>query len=191
MATIEPTVAVEVELAGAGAGWTAISSDVLRADGIDITHGIAGSGPGDLVAGTGIASFTLRNDAGNSGGLLGYYSLFHANTRAGWGLGIGCRIRLTDVNTATTYTRFVGRLDAIDVIPGTYGPRRVLVTAVDWMDEAARWTLTPAIGEQVGKSGDQILTAILAQMPTQPTATSFDVGAEAYPYALDTSSSSG
>src|SRR6185295_10526803 len=135
------------------------------------------------------ASFTLRNDARNSGGLLGYYSPSHVNKRSGWGLGIGCRIRWTDPNTATTWTRFVGRIDAIDPTEGLYGERRVRVSVADWLDEAARWTLTPAIGEQVGQRVDQILTAILAQMPRQPTATSFDVGADAFAYALVTSQS--
>src|SRR6185295_5595569 len=143
-----PTLLVEVELSGAGAGWTNLAADVVGDEEVHVTHGIQGGGPIDLVAGSGTASFTLRNDARNSGGLLGYYSPSHVNKRSGWGLGIGCRIRWTNPNTTT---RFVGRIDAIDPVAGLYGERRVRVSVADWLDEAARWTLTPAIGEQVGQ----------------------------------------
>lgn len=182
-----PTVLVEVELAGVGGGWTNIASDVLRGSSILIRSGITGGGPQDRVASTASASFKLNNSTRNSGGLLGYYSPFHASKRSGWGLGIKCRIRLTDPNTSTTRTRIVGRIDQIVPAAGQKGQRSVDVVVVGWMDEAARWALTPEIGEQVGKSWDQILTAILAQMPRQPESTSFDVGVEAYPYALVTS----
>ncbi len=62
------------------------------------------------------------------------------------------------------------------------------MVAVDWLDEAARWTLTQDIGEQVNLPGDQVLTNIIAVMPSSPVSTSFDVGSEAYPYVLDSSS---
>ena len=187
----KPTPAIEVELGGVGAGWTDITSDVLRSPDVIIRHGIQGSGPGDHVASTGTARFSLDNSTQNSAATLGYYSLYHASKRSGWALGIGCRIRLQDPNTGTIYTRFVGRIDAIDPEPGTKGPRTVAVTATDWMDEAARWNLTPDIGEQIGQRADEILTDIVAQMPRQPTSTSFDVGTEAYSYALDTSQVAG
>ena len=188
MSLITPS--VEVQFSGTAGAWTDLTAagDVVLTEGVTIRHGIDGSGPTDRVATTGTLNFALRNDPTNSGGLLGYYSLYHANTRSGWGLGIGCRVRVTDPTTAIVHTRFVGRIDAINPLPGVSGPRIVLVTAVDWMDEAARWTLTPAIGEQINRSWDQVLTDILAQMPRQPTAVSFDAGAETYPYALDTSS---
>lgn len=188
-AVATPAVTVDVELSGSGAGWTNITADAVVARGLTIRHGIQGSGPADRVASTGTATLTLNNSPRNSGGLLGYYSLYHANKRAGWALGIGCRISLLDPETSLVYTRMVGRIDAIDPAPGTHRERLVTVTVVDWMDEAARWALTPEIGEQILKRGDQILTAILAQMPRQPTATSFDAGYDAYPFALDTSTS--
>ena len=187
MSTLIPTVFVEVELSGHGSGWTSLTDDVVMEEGIQCRIGINGSQPTDMVASTGTLSFTLRNDAGCSGGVRGYYSIYNVNRRSGWDLGIGCRLRLTDPTTATTSTRFVGRIDVIDPLPGRFLSRRVRVTAVDWMDEAARWALTPDIGQQVGKTWDQIVTSILTEMPRQPAATSFDVGMEAYVYALDTS----
>jgi hypothetical protein len=188
MASLFPVVAVEVELSGAGGGWTDLyaANDVAKED-ITIAHGIKGSSPLDRVASTGTCDFALRNSTLNSGATLGYYSPRHASVRSGWGLGIGCRIRITDPDTTTVHTRFIGRIRGIDPVPGLYGPRTVAVTAVDWIDAAARWKLTPDVGEQVNVSWDQCLTAILAAMSSQPTATSFDGGTESYPYALDSS----
>jgi hypothetical protein len=185
-----PIYIVEVELDGVGAGWTNLGqtgdNDVLIT-GFKITYGIDGSEPIDLMAGSALASFVLDNSASNSAGTLGYYSLYHVNKRPGWGLGNRCRIRLIDLSDASSHVRFIGRIDSIDPMPGVRRERQVLVTATCWLEEASRWALTPDIGEQVGLRGDEILTNILAAMPSQPTATSFDVGMEAYPFALDTS----
>jgi hypothetical protein len=184
---IFPDVAIEVEFAGVGGGWTNIVSDVLRSQSVVIRHGIHSPGPLDRVAQTGTATFVMNNSASNSATTLGYYSPHHASKRTGWGLGIGCRIRITDPATATVHTRFIGRLDAIDPIPGVKRERWVLVTAVDWLDEAARWRLTPDVGEQIDKSWDAVVTNIVAEMPVQPASTSYNGGSETWEYALDTS----
>lgn len=185
-------VLVDLELAGAGLGWTNVGQygdqDVVASEGVVIRRGIFGSGPNDNTAGAGTASFTLNNSAANSAERLGYYSLYHANRRAGWGVDIGCRIRLVDPATLTSWTRFVGKIDSIAPAPGRNASRYVRVTATDWLDDAARWTLTPDIGEQVNKRWDEILIAILAHMPTAPPASGAQPGGEAYPYALDSSS---
>lgn len=187
---LRPQVIVEAELAGPGL-WSNLgqggSNDVVTAEGLVIRRGIQGGGPDDNVAGTGTLSFTLNNSAANSARLLGYYSLYHANKRAGWALDIGCRVRLVDPATATSRTRFVGKIDSIYPAAGQRGIRYVRVSAVDWMDDAARWNISADVGEQVGQRWDQILAAILARMPTNPTATSLEAGVEAYPYALDSS----
>lgn len=190
--SFRPHFNVEVELAGAGAGWTDITADVARESGIGVKRGIDGTGPTDRVAGTGTGTFALKNDTTNSGGKLGYYSLHHANKRSGWALNIGCRISIaaSDNPLDPSIQQLVGKIDIIDVNPWQYGPRRVLVTMVDWMDEAARWNLVPEIGAQVNKRGDEIMTAIVAHMPVAPVATNFDIGREVYAYALDTSSNS-
>jgi hypothetical protein len=187
MASIFPTVAIEVELAGVGGGWTNLASDAIRAQSVVIRHGIHSSNPLDRVASTGTASFVLDNSASNSASTLGYYSPNHANVRSGWALGIGCRIRITDPDTATVWTRFIGKIDAIDPIPGSKRARQVLVTAVDWMDEAARWKLTADVGDQVDVDWSSIVTDIVAQMPFAPVSASYQGGSETYPYALDSS----
>jgi hypothetical protein len=188
--SVKPTLIVEAELSGSGLGWTDISRDVIRNAGVRCRHGMQGGSPQDLVAPTGTATFALNNSTTNSAHLLGYYSPYHANCRSGWRRGILCRIRFQNPNTGAYSTRFVGYVDAIDPTPGIHGPRDVTVTLTDWFDEAARFVIPPSIGTQVEQTWDQILTAIIGEMSTQPTATSFDVGSEVFPYALDTISGS-
>lgn len=85
---VTATPAVEVQ-ASAGV-WTDITVDVLA--GLRIRYGVQGSGPLDCVAGTGECSFDVRNDAGNSGGQVGYYSPIHASKRSGWTFGIPVQV---------------------------------------------------------------------------------------------------
>lgn len=185
---ITANVYLDFEPGPVGTGFAPIT-DVLAEPGITIRIGIDGSGPSDLVARTGTLQFSLDNSARNSVGRVGAYSPYHVNKVSGWGLGRRCRLQLEDPNTFERTVRFIGSIDAIDPVAGQY--TSVAVTVTDWMDEAARWTLTPDIGEQVSKTGDEILTAILAQMPRQPAATLFDAGDDVYPYALHTSAISG
>jgi hypothetical protein len=192
---IKPDVVVEVELSGDNNGWTNLgkggSADVLSATGLIMRYGIQGSGPTDNVAASGHAQFSLDNSASNSAHLLGLYSLYNANKLAGWALDIRCRITLVNPVSGALMRRFIGRIDAIDPSPGKRKDRRVTVTVVDWLDEAANWSMDPAIGEQVNKTWTQVLQAIIAQMPRPPLISSLDDGIEGYPIALDTSSSTG
>jgi hypothetical protein len=185
--TIFPTVVVEAELDGHGLGWTGLTNDVLLSHGIMMRYGMDSGHPTSHVATTGTAQFSLNNSARNSAATLGYYSPHHTNTRTGWGLGIWVRLRLQDPTTLTFHTRFTGRIDSIDPVPGVKGPRAVLVTVVDWMDEAARWRLIPEVGQMTGVDWSAIATAIIGQMPTPPLAVSASGGTETYLYALDTS----
>ncbi len=176
------TLEMQAELSGPGNGYVDIAADVQRIPSITIDYGIAGAGPTDLVAGTGRMTFALNNGLGNSANLLGYYSPDHANCRSGWGLGIGVRLvyRLAGV----TYYKGLGTVDSIDPISGRYGERKVLVTVVDWMDEAAIYR--PNVVTQLSKRVDEIATTLVAAVPRQPKATSFGTGVSTFTYALDT-----
>lgn len=68
--------------------WTDLTTDTVQEQGLHVKYGIADNGPKDCVAGTGEASVTLRNDAGNSVSQQGAYSPNHASKRAGWTFGI-------------------------------------------------------------------------------------------------------
>ena len=56
-----------------GSTWKSLSSrDVIQS--LRIQYGLSSNGPTDCLAATGECEYTLRNDAGNSGGVAGLYS---------------------------------------------------------------------------------------------------------------------
>ena len=177
------TSSLSAELAGVGGGWTALDADVLGSVPISISYGIQGNGPNDRIASTGTLTFALNNSTTSAGALLGYYSPDNANLRSGWAVGI--RVRMTFTFSATTYYKFIGTLETIEPIPGTRGPRSVLCTVVDWMDDAAKQK-TNNIATQTSKRADEIISAVVANMTRQPISTSYSAAQLEYPYALDT-----
>ncbi len=179
MAWVSPTHTIEVELAGVGGGWTDISAD-LTSDPIHVSYGIKSYRPEIRVAETGVVTFGLRNDATNSGTTLGWYSLFHASRRAGWGLGI--RVRLKQVFGADT-RYLLGWLDQAVAVPGVYEDAVVYCTVLDYMNELARIDAPTAV--QVNKRSDEIFSAVLANLDSQPEHALVDSGADTYVYALD------
>jgi hypothetical protein len=101
------TVVVEVQLSADV--WTDLSADLNAVSGLRAHYGLTGNRPLDLVAGTGECEFWLKNHAGNSAATQGYYSPLHASVRAGWTVGIPCRVRFVDgsdaVQSVTALTR--------------------------------------------------------------------------------------
>lgn len=85
------TVAVAAQLFGSSA-WTPLTSDTISVERLSIQYGITGNRPTDCIASTGECRFTLRNDAGNSGGTQGWYSPLHASARSGWTFEIPVRV---------------------------------------------------------------------------------------------------
>ena len=171
---------IEAELNGVDNGWTVLS-DAQRVPAITIDYGL-GAGPLDLVAGTGSMTFALDNGPSNSAATLGLYSPDHANCLAGWGLGI--RVRFAYTLSGTTYYKFLGTVDNIDPMSGLYQERKVLVTAVDWMEEAAIYK--PNTGTQESKRADEVLDTLVDAMPKQPYSRDFDTCEATFDYALDT-----
>ena len=196
MAYVYPTTAIELELSGwrlgivgaselgtttklAGGGWADVTTDLLE-DPIVLDYGFHSDHPSDRVAPPGTLTFGLRNDANNSGNQLGYYSPNHASKRLGFDFGI--RARLKQTYSGVTYY-WMGTLSQIVVEPGQYEGRRVTCVAVDWMDVPMRNTAPTAL--QVNKRSDQVFSAVLANLATQPTATTVRIGNETFAYALD------
>jgi hypothetical protein len=182
MVSLDST-ALELELGGVGMGWTDVSADVRVEDHVRGRRGIFGSGPQDRVARPGQLTFSLNNAATNSGSLVGYYSPDHANCRTGFDIGIRVRVRAT--YSGTPRTLFIGRLAQAVPTPGTKGTRKVLCTAYDWLEEAARYKLTD-VATQLSKRSDECIQAILDAMPEAPVATSLATGKSTFEYALDT-----
>lgn len=174
-------VTVEVELDGVGNGWTELP-DVQINTNIEIRRGISGTGPLDLLAGTGTMTFQLNNAANNSAGLEGLYSLRHANALDGWKTGIGIRAFLL-YGSVPRYV-FVGTIKSIEPMPGKHKERKVSVTCVDWMDEAAR-TKVRGLATETDKRSDEVFSELLAIVDRQPASTAIQYGADEYPYVFD------
>lgn len=178
------TLEVEASLYGDGT-WVDMTADLLMRPSLTIEYGIPGAGPTDLVARTGHMTFALNNSATNSAGLLGYYSPESANVRFGFKLGVSVRIRY--LLSGVTYFKFTGWLDAIEPVPGKYLDRYTLCTVTDWMGEAAVYR--PNVATQVNQRSDQVVAALVASLPRQPTSTSYDVGDSTFAFALDNAKS--
>src|SRR3990167_422993 len=174
--------ALEMKFSGDAGAWTAVTADLRLNPNPVCTYGIGGNGPTDRMASTGSLAFGIDNSEGNSVGLVGYYSPGHANVRSGFELGI--KVRLSLARAGTTYYKFVGRIVAINPVPGASGPRITLCSAVDWMDESARYKLT-GIATQTIQRSDELIDTIETAMVKGAEATSYDAAQLEYLYALD------
>jgi hypothetical protein len=83
-----------------------------------------------------------------------------------------------------SFTQFRGRIDSVAPIAGIYERRTARIEAVDWMDDAAR-AKTSEIAIQIDQRADEIFTALVESVPTQPDATDVDESPDTYAYALD------
>ena len=183
MPGVAAVAAVEVELAGAGSGWTALTADVrIGLQPVEVSYGIRSSSPLDRIATTGTMTWALNNSASNSGTAAGYYSPGHTNARSGFDIGIGVRLKVT--YGGTSYYKFRGTLISVDPTAGKT-QQAVICQAVDWMDEAAR-TRIRGIGIQTNQRSDQIIDTIVTSSVTrQPAAKSLATGQSTFAIALD------
>ncbi len=159
--------------------WVSVTSDAVQ-DPIHIRRGIFSTDFKDRVADTGTLTLTLNNSAANSAGLMGYYSLDHANRRAYFGNSTRARINM---KRASDYYKFQGRLSDIQIEAGLLNPKRTYVTVADWMDVAAR-TPMPKLPILQNVRDDQVIQTILNAISEAPFETSLALGGYAYPYAL-------
>lgn len=164
--------------------WVNVTADVSADPHPHWNRGIMSNKPADRVGDPGVLTFTLKNDASCLGGYAGYYSPGHTPHWSGWTSGL--KVRLSFVFEGTTYYKFYGRIkpDGIDVEPGIYGARTVAVTCGDFMWMAAQHelkTLTFAVDQKIG----DVVTAVNANMPIPPLATSIATGIETFPTIFD------
>ncbi len=189
MAFVYPTSwKIEAELAGVGGGWTDLSQDVRQTQPIKWRYGIDGNELTDRVATIGTLTFALNNGEWNSGGKLGYYAADSPNLRAGFQTGIN--VRFSVVYGGVRFYKFFGRLKSFDPLPGRYDARTTACIVVDYMDELSR-TNIKRLAIQMGKRADEILLTMVTAMARQPVSTTFGVGKETYPFALDGSQDEG
>ncbi len=188
MGVYPSAIALEMELAGVGAGWTNVWSDVAEYSPVQFRYGILGNTIEDRVAAPGDLTFALKNDQLNSARLLGYYSPGNANCRVGFATGINVRLKIT--YSGTTYVKFHGRISSIQPLPGKNSDRATLVVVNDWMDEADRAKLK-RVPIQVNQRSDQIFSTLVTAMTRQPVSTTVGVGRDTYVFALDGSPEEG
>ena len=163
--------------------WTDVTEDVRAVAPIAGRYGIAGVNPEDNVATTGTLTFALDNSAGNSGGVLGYYSPGHANARSGFDA--GTPVRFKAVYGGTTYYKFRGRVRNVRPLPGQYRERYVNVTCTDWIDVAAGVFLS-SLAAQVEQQSDDVFGVVLDQAEGRaPAAVSISIGSSTFPFAVD------
>lgn len=176
-------IALEMEFAGRGNGWTAVN-DWRLAAGLQWERGLPGSGVADCIADSGTLSFVLNNSITNSAHLAGYYSPDHVNCRAGFQLMMGVRVTLTIAGVS--YVRFTGYLDFVSAEPGIHRGFGVQCEAIGWMGLAGRTRLND-LPILLDATGEEVFQAIIDGIPTfsQPRAVEKDLSADVYPYVLD------
>jgi len=158
------------------AAWVDITSYVLHRDNIGLKWGINGNGPLDILASTGTMTLTLNNAGWK-------FSAGRAELMSGFKVGVP--IKLVQTFGTTDYVkRFY--IDKIKPTTGLYGQRSVRITAVDWLDRAAKYPLF-GLGVGYDQTADQALDTIIAAMPAdlRPLATSFDTGQVVFPATFD------
>ncbi len=193
MAPVYPTsVALEMDLAnrasdgeyyGFGAftkfaaiSWTDLAADVVTK--VKLNYGVSGYLPTERMAQPGRLTFALKNGENNSAGLLGYYSLGHANARANFKLGRATRLKIA--YGGTPYYKFYGTLRKAVPVPGTRGQRHTLCEASDWLEDASQ--------EKVGNipvstdlRSDVAFQQVVNSIAKQPPRVSYAVGRETFP----------
>jgi hypothetical protein len=158
-----------------GTTWHDITADVVN-DPIDLSWGIPGTGPTDRIASVGIMSFTLNNRTHK-------YTPGHASAWALWKHGAVIVLQL--VYNGSTYNRFRGTLDEIEIVVDPIFTGRVRARVVDWMDYTETHPLT-ALSIQYNKTADVAVAAIVADMPIAPQSTNYDTGEATFPAIFDT-----
>lgn len=180
--TASPTIKVEAFLSGA---WVNISADLVAAAGLHIKYGVEATDPTIVYPSVGTCSFTLRNDAGCSGGVQGYYSPRSASRRTGWGAaGVLCRVTFT--YAGTDYVKHYGKIQTVDPAPGKYTSKRVVVSSNDIVNDLLVADAS-SVAIAVNNTEAQLISAVLAAIPTavQPLATDIDTGLDTFTIAFD------
>lgn len=166
--------------------WIDLSEDVCITPEPHWNVGIMTNGQLDRVGDGEAFTFSLRNDANNSAGLIGRYSPGHANCLSGWTTGL--EIRLTfSYQTTVVKVKYSGTIDkeGINVASGVLESRKVSVSCHGFMDKAASHKLN-LMTLRSNIRINEAVAYILANMPVQPKDTSYAIGNSIFPYAFDT-----
>jgi len=164
-----------------GAGFVDISEDVVT--NVKADFGIQSADPRIRIADPGEMAFSLDNTIYNSGGLQGFYSPSHTNTRSGFAIGTKVRLIINHLLFGD-HEMWTGTISKIMPKAGARG-QLVSVSCVDWLQEAVQARLDRiAVQENVQSDA---LFSILVGVPTvpPPNGTRVGSGSDIYPFALD------
>lgn len=139
--------------------------------------GMGDNDPLDLVAATGEWTFILDNTRGVQ------FIPGAPSALAGWQKGV--KLKLVFTYEGEDYVRQFSYAEKIKPDRGIYGHKRVYVTALDWMEHAAKYPIVNP-GVLTNQRGDDVIRTVLGLMTKQPQATQLDVGVSVFPTTFDT-----
>lgn len=157
--------------------WVDVTSDLIQGT-LYASDGMMSNKWTDRLANTGELTFDLKNTTNK-------YSPGHVDALGGWRSGVSCKLVFTYDGVAHPSIWHVAAPDGIKIDPQLYGPRRVHITCLDWMDYAGKDPIVNP-GILTNKRGDEVLTTTLTFMPIQPLATEFDAGVNTFPTVFGT-----
>lgn len=190
--TISPSTSftARIEMQFTPSVWESVDSDFILRNGYRWSRGNQSMSPIDTVAAGGMLEFTLRNDAGCSGGVQGYYSPNHFSCRAGFNFGTPTRLVFTV--GGVDRVRWTGKLRVIRPAAGLYGEQATRCIAQDFMGELSEADILE-VPRQINQPDDVLVSVLLDSLPpdSQPTARSVDSGLDVVPVAFDNLGSDG
>jgi len=161
--------------------WTE-AVDVLSMPAPTWERGLPGATILDLVADTGVLTFSLDNSPSNSAGLAGRYSPAHANALAGFEDGMPVKVVTT---AATAAQMFRGTIAAIRPSSGLFDEPMTEVEVHDWVGYLGGQELG-VIAVSADQRADQAIATALANILTQPVRAEFGEGVETFGYVFST-----
>lgn len=162
--------------------WVDLTDDLVN-EPLRWSRGIFGAGPIDLLGRPGTLTFSLDNTDTNYLGIPYLYSPGHTSCMVGFRHGSIVRLRLSDGVNDPRYV-FRGRLRVIDPDPDLYGVQLVRCMASDWLADLSTYDAGQLeLMEDV--RSDEVLSALIMSLPTQPMNLEIDTGLDEYEYAFD------
>src|SRR5690242_19953959 len=173
------TWAIEMKLASV---WTDVTRDVIKRDkSVNMRSIINGQLPTNVLPDIGTLSYWMDNSEANSGGKLGYYSLDHADCRAGFAEDTETRIKF--VYDGVTKYFLHSWIDQAEPTAGQFRERHAYVHASNYIQKLVT-NRTKRIPVQQNKRFDQLFDTIIDNCPIAPLNTSYDVDPSSSSLAL-------
>lgn len=170
MTAVYPTIKVYFDTNNDGLATGDQTAAVVSS--IELRHGIFDYSEVNRLASIGTLRFDLTNDDGFYTGQIQDY--------------IGHAVRITVALGRFEKQVWFGRITDITVDPADWGPRRLHVTATDWMNNAQN-TRVPQIDALTNAQLNEAMAEISSVAPVPPAYSKYDEGFEEFVVVFDTS----